>query len=175
MQDQADDYKQRRENYLNELKKGMSPVPLQSAMDYKVSTVEADQSYNYLLHFDGFAVLPTHSYGVRSNSFGQLWDGKLSTWQSPNVRYQPLYFEQANLERYGVETRFPVAHAGVHFFASSVFLPYQMGVDHPNDPVYPIGLDRPGNCTTPYGCRPTLNPKALSLQSLFTVGAAFAL
>lgn len=174
-QDQSDDFQQRRENYLNELKRGMSPVPLRAAMDYDVTTVAPDDSFNYLLHFDGFAVLPVHGYGVRSNSFGQLWDGKLSNWQSPNIRYQPLYFEQTNLERYGVESRFPVVHSGVHFFTSAVMLPYQMGESHPCDPVYPIGLDRPGNCTTPYGYRPTLNPRGLSFQSLLTVGAAFAL
>ncbi len=174
-QDQSDDFQQRRDTYINELKRGMSPVPLRAAMDYNVTTVAPDHSFNYILHFDGFAVLPVHGYGVRSNNFGQLWDGKLSNWQSPNIRYQPLYFEQANLERYGVETRFPVAHSGVHFFTSAVMLPYQMGVNHPCDPVYPMGMDRPGNCTTPYGYRPTLNPRGLSFQSLFTVGAAFAL
>ena len=71
------------------------------------------------------------------------------SWAAPNIRYQPLYFENVPLERYG-QTRSPlveVAAGGVHFYRSLVLLPYHAAFDHPKSCDYPLGFCRPGNCT----------------------------
>jgi len=72
---------------------------------------------------------------------------KVFAWTAPNIKYQPLYYEDVALERYG-QARGPVrqfASSSVHFFKSAVFLPYAMLVDHPYSCDYPLGYCRPGN------------------------------
>ncbi len=66
-------------------------------------------------------------------------------WESPNIGYQPLYFEDVALERYGQTCRpgRQVLQSTVHFGASFLTLPYHLFID----PSW--------NCETPYGyCRP---------------------
>lgn len=68
-------------------------------------------------------------------------------WQSPDIRYQQLYFENVPLERYG-QTVTPyrqVYRSGAHFFCSVVFLPYHMIVDPSKSCDTPLGYCRPGN------------------------------
>ena len=70
-------------------------------------------------------------------------------WAAPNIRYQPLYFENVPLERYG-QTRSPlaeVAYGGIHFYRSLTLLPYHAAFDHPRSCDYPLGFCRPGNPT----------------------------
>ena len=68
-------------------------------------------------------------------------------WQSPDIRYQQLYFENVSLERYG-QTVAPyrqVYRSGAHFFCSVVLLPYHMIVDPSKSCDTPLGYCRPGN------------------------------
>ena len=70
-------------------------------------------------------------------------------WAAPNIRYQPLYFENVPLERYG-QTRSclaEVAYGGIHFYRSLTLLPYHAAFDHPRSCDYPLGFCRPGNPT----------------------------
>ncbi len=70
-------------------------------------------------------------------------------WAAPDIRYQPLYFENVRLERYG-QTRGPwkeVGDGAVHFFASAALLPYHARFDRPRSCDYPLGYCRPGNST----------------------------
>ena len=72
---------------------------------------------------------------------------KVFAWVSPNIRYQPLYFEDVALERYG-QSRGPYlqsALSGVHMFRSAVWLPYHMLIDRPRECDYPLGFCRPGS------------------------------
>lgn len=66
-------------------------------------------------------------------------------WEAPDIRYQPLYFEDIALERYG-QTCNPVrqvAQSATHFGVSFLTLPYHLMID----PSW--------NCDTNYGyCRP---------------------
>ena len=73
--------------------------------------------------------------------------GKVFAWAAPNIRYQPLYFEDVPLERYG-QTLPPFRQSAlstVHFFKSFVLIPHQMRHDHPGSCDYPLGFCRPGN------------------------------
>lgn len=72
---------------------------------------------------------------------------KVFAWAAPNIKYQPLYFEEVALERYG-QTLPPNQQAfasGIHFFKSLVSLPHQMRHDAPSSCDYPLGFCRPGN------------------------------
>ena len=70
-------------------------------------------------------------------------------WQAPCISYQPLYFEDVALERYGQSRRglqqSILSYA--HFFKSAALLPWHMGVDPPYSCDYPLGYCRPGVCT----------------------------
>ena len=71
-------------------------------------------------------------------------------WDAPNVRYQPLYFEDVALERYGHVVRcdgFQSVISAAHFFSSAALLPLHMLRDPIYSCDYPLGFCRPGNCT----------------------------
>ena len=73
---------------------------------------------------------------------------KLFAWEAPNTRYQPLYFEDVALERYG-QSYTGVrqwARSAVHFGLSSTLLSYKMAVDPPRSCEFPLGFCRPGSC-----------------------------
>lgn len=71
--------------------------------------------------------------------------GMTFCWQGTNVSYQPLVFEDYNLERHGhnVGCLQPVASAG-HFAASVVSLPFKAAFCHERE--YELGHVRPGTC-----------------------------
>ena len=72
-------------------------------------------------------------------------------WAAPDIRYQPLYFEDVALERYG-QTAGPYHQSLIsafHFFKDFVFLPHKFRHDCPGSCDHPLGFCRPGN-TTPY-------------------------
>ncbi len=62
------------------------------------------------------------------------------------MSYQPLYYQDINLERHGYAFHpclRPVV-SGAHFFASTIALPYNAAVNPPWERVYPLGQYRPG-------------------------------
>ena len=76
---------------------------------------------------------------------------KVFAWAAPDIRYQPLYFEDVALERYG-QTAGPHLQcyiSAVNFFVDFVLLPHQFRHDCPGSCDHPLGFCRPGN-TTPY-------------------------
>lgn len=79
---------------------------------------------------------------------GRSWQPITLTWKATGVCHKPLYFEDAQLERYG-HTMGHIAQpimSGAHFFASLVALPYQAGINPPWECQYPLGSYRPGSC-----------------------------
>lgn len=75
------------------------------------------------------------------------WFNQTFTWVAPTFHHRPLYFEQPNLERYGIGTRRvaqPVVSAA-HFFTSFSLVPYKLFTQHPCEKVYTLGHCRPGN------------------------------
>ncbi len=71
--------------------------------------------------------------------------GMTFCWQGTNVSYEPLAFEDYNLERHGhnVACLQPIASAG-HFAASVASLPFKAAVWR--DREYELGHIRPGTC-----------------------------
>ena len=96
------------------------------------------------------------------------------TWESPNVRYCPLYFEDENLERYGHHyNHLQPFVSGVRFFSGVVALPYKWGALHNQGCEYGLGYDRPGNCNPAYRTSIDHSPEGVILQAL-TVGGILA-
>ena len=76
---------------------------------------------------------------------------KVFAWAAPDIKYQPLYFEDVPLERYGT-TAGPYRQSVIsafYFFADFVLLPHKFRHDCPKDCDHPLGFCRPGN-STPY-------------------------
>ena len=74
-------------------------------------------------------------------------------WDAPATCNNPLYFEDANLERHGYSLRYlrvfqPVV-SGAEFFATIPTLPYQLTATPPCEYIYTLGEYRPGSCV-PY-------------------------
>jgi len=113
---------------------------------------------------------------AESYLFAQV--GVVYYWDAPNFCYQPLYFEQPNVERLGYSrcAALQPAISGIHFFAQTLALPYQMTV-HPyrRDCIYPLGHYRPGN-PAPYRLiYPEWDVKAAAVQAAATTGLIFVL
>ena len=83
-------------------------------------------------------------------------------WAASNLSYNPLYFEDADLERYGhlyPEWVQPFASGGL-FAVQVAALPYQMAIDPPCACVTPLGFHRPGDCVPTQKKAIPWNPRA---------------
>jgi len=79
---------------------------------------------------------------------GRGWSSFYYYFAATGLYYNPLYFEEVNLERFGYGCSCclqPVASAA-HFFARVPALPYLMGTDCPGECNYALGHYRPGSC-----------------------------
>ncbi|MDB5340375.1 MAG: hypothetical protein JWN70_5994 [Planctomycetaceae bacterium] len=97
-------------------------------------------------------------------------------FQAANVWANPLYFEDPHLERYG-HTMHPIAQpfASTFLFALQIGgLPYQMAINHPNEKMYPLGWQLPGDYV-PYRMRQVpLSLKAAAVETGVILGTQFA-
>ena len=74
---------------------------------------------------------------------------RLVMWEAANIRYQPLYFEDVILERYG-QTSGPLRQpwvSGYRFVLAGSVLPYNAWIERPRSCDSPLGYVRPGRCT----------------------------
>lgn len=69
------------------------------------------------------------------------------TWASPAFYHRPLYFEQPNLERYGIGHRkcFQPIFSGIHFYGNVFLLPVKLMTQPPGERSSTLGHQRPGN------------------------------
>jgi hypothetical protein len=80
------------------------------------------------------------------------------------------------MERYG-HSWGPVLDpvvSGAHFFASVPMLPYKMGLEPPNECIYPLGHYRPGNCAPRYIEPWPWSIRAVALEAGAITGLSFA-
>ena len=72
---------------------------------------------------------------------------RAAMWCAPNIRYNPLYFEDVGLERYGYDCGDLVQPgiSALHFGASTAFLPINVFRQPPWSCTYPLGFCRPGS------------------------------
>jgi hypothetical protein len=93
-------------------------------------------------------------------------------WTASNVTYNPLYFEDPQLERYGhsygdcIQPFVSVGRFGVQLLG----LPYQMALDPPHKEVYPLGYYRPGEPAPRLFYQVPLNARAAAVTAGFYTG-----
>ena len=97
-------------------------------------------------------------------------------WAASNVAYNPLYFQDVSLERYGHNYGLlqPVVSVG-KFGTQLIGLPYQMALDPPCKCVYPLGYYRPGDCAPKLHYQIPLNARAALVQAAAVSGVALIL
>ena len=106
--------------------------------------------------------------------YSRDWTPLSYSWEAPQLKYNPLYFEDPQLERYGNEVCLLQPFlSGARFYATIPTLPYQMmsegnSVCHT---VYDFGYGRPGDCV-PYALEV---PEFSWTGALASGGWAFAL
>ena len=78
----------------------------------------------------------------------RCWPMLTYQWAATCLCYQPLYFEEINLERYGYGCCgcLQSAASAAHFFGTVPILPYCMAVNCPGECNYVLGQYRPGSC-----------------------------
>jgi hypothetical protein len=98
------------------------------------------------------------------------WPMLTYTWKASGLCHKPLYFEDAQLERYGhsLPPYLQSVASAAHFFLVVPALPYFMGVETPNECIYTLGYYRPGSCA-PY----LLDPFPISVRGALFEAAAW--
>jgi hypothetical protein len=79
----------------------------------------------------------------------RIYPPSVYAWQASNISYNPLYYEDPQLERYGHSYPFfiqPAVSIG-RFVVQAAGWPYQAVIDPPHCEVYPLGFYRPGECS----------------------------
>jgi hypothetical protein len=102
---------------------------------------------------------------------GRDWPRLVSTIPAPVTRYQPLYFEDKNVERYGWDAGIfqPFLSAG-KFYLDLALLPYNLGAQPPWSLEYNAGYGLPGD-PEPYRLYlPRCSVTGASLESLAVLG-----
>jgi hypothetical protein len=98
-------------------------------------------------------------------------------WTASNIHYNPLYFQDVQLERYGhtygncIQPFVSVGRFGVQLLA----LPYQMTLDPPCKEMYPLGYYRPGEPAPKLCYQVPFNAKAAVVTGAFYSGLAVIL
>jgi hypothetical protein len=118
----------------------------------------------------------------------RCWPTYAYNWDATCFYHNPLYFEEANLERYGYqcgdrcccctcgqECCLQPAASAAHFYGALLALPYCMCEQCPGDCVYTLGHYRPGDCN-PWRCIwPTFDPVAAVAAGGIWTGLVFAI
>jgi hypothetical protein len=113
----------------------------------------------------------------RSVVFDRNWPTMGYCWDAPGLCYNPLYFEEVNLERYGYGPRFfrvaqPIISAG-QFFVTVPALPYLLAAEPSRECVYTLGHYRPGS-DVPYRIQlPPLSVKGGVVEAGLAVGLIY--
>lgn len=108
---------------------------------------------------------------------GRNFSESIYTWEASNLNYNPLYFEDPNLERYGLSRKDlvqPFVSMG-RFTGQLLALPYKMSIDPIRKKIYPLGYYRPGAYTPKRINGIPWNTKAAITQGLTATGLVFLL
>ena len=122
------------------------------ALSTHISPQQMDENGNRLLLPPDLAGEQLAAAGVRSTEIDEVRSGPLEhfQWDSSLYCHRPLYFEDVNLERYGLG--FGVvqpALSAAHFYGNIAILPGRLLFQPPCECRYTLGHYRPGNCV-PY-------------------------
>jgi hypothetical protein len=105
-----------------------------------------------------------------------LWGWRIKAWDSPDLGWHPLYFEEPNVERYGYHCGiFQPAVSGTRFITNAVWMPYKICSEPPCSCEYGLGYGRPGDCNPSLGHRRNCTPGGVVVQGLVVGGLAAGL
>lgn len=165
-----------------ELKSITEIMPFRSYEPDKILAAE-DPCNNLCPRPDGFPCVPPpgqivpecpEEFRLGGEAFaGRMFEASCFMWESSNLFYHPLYFEDPKLERYGHtyhDVVQPFASVG-RFGVQLVGLPYQMVIDNPCRKVYPLGYYRPGDCAPKQIKQIPWNLRAALFQAEVVAGA----
>ncbi|HEX4071802.1 MAG TPA: hypothetical protein VHX68_11545 [Planctomycetaceae bacterium] len=99
----------------------------------------------------------------------------LFAWQASNICYNPLYYQDVQLERYGHSYPFfvqPFVSMG-RMTVQAIGFPYQAVIDPPSCNVYPLGYYRPGECAPKLIYQIPLNLEAALVEAGAITGTYF--
>jgi hypothetical protein len=105
----------------------------------------------------------------------RCFEENVFAWEASNIWYNPLYYEDVALERYGHTYPCfiqPFVSVG-KFSVQLVGLPYQMGIDPPWKRIYPLGYYRPGEWAPKLHYQIPWNTRAALIQGGVTTGMIF--
>lgn len=110
--------------------------------DGKPMLMPPDVANEYLVRDDGA--------GLGSIDPSREWASMAYRWNATWSNHRPLYFEDYNLERYGLSAGcVQPAVSAAHFYYGVAILPLAMVMDPPHQRIYTLGHYRPGDCA-PY-------------------------
>lgn len=119
----------------------------------------------------------------------RCWPVNNFNWNATCFYHNPLYFEEANLERYGYQCGdrwccttcgrecccLQPACSAAHFYGALLALPYCMFEQCPGDCVYTLGHYRPGDCNPWQWYWPAWDPCAALAAGGIWTGLVFAI
>ena len=161
--------------YASDLYEPLSAMPVQRATKYLDQSGLSLDAKHAVSYFRSVGPQTLNIENTRRSANGQYWVSTYALWKSPNFAHRPLYFEDANLERFGGERLGQPLFSAAHFFASVATLPYQIGQNPGNDLYYTSGYGRPGNEYCLRRERPVWNRRGASLQALITNAIIFGI
>jgi hypothetical protein len=104
----------------------------------------------------------------------QAFAPSVFAWQASNICYQPLYYEDPQLERYGHSYPFFVQPFAIgRMTIQAAGIPYQMVIDPCWSSVYPLGYYRPGECSPKLIYQVPLNLEAALVEAGALTGVYF--
>ncbi len=111
------------------------------------------------------------------NALCRCWPVMCYQWEATRLCYQPLYFEEANAERYGYVCCccWQPAASAAHFFGTIPALPYCLAAECPTTCVYALGHYRPGDCVPWRRHWPPCDPMAAITTGGVYTGLVFAI
>ena len=105
----------------------------------------------------------------------RTFEGVAYAWEPSNMSYNPLYFEDPQLERYGhafPDYVQPFVSIG-RFGAQLMGLPYQTAIDPVHKSVYPLGWYAPGECAPKLVYQVPWNAEAAGVEAGVALGLFF--
>jgi hypothetical protein len=128
------------------LQKPLSPLDILKKTDALSSTPDGRSRIE---SFSPKSVQLNNLQNTPDPRYFRHWPANHASWVSPAFCYKPLYFEQINLERYGIGYSCPTNTlvSGGKFFADATLLPVKLLKNPPHSCECTLGHRRPGDCT----------------------------
>ena len=120
--------------------------------------------------------IETHQIPINGYRLGQQEPLNFA-WTASGLCHKPLYFRELQAERYG-HTIGPISQpflSAAHFFCNAAVLPYKMGMRPPQECVYALGHNWPGDPAPRYLPAVPISLRGGIMQAGAVLGAVYVL